>query len=72
MFDILYAPDGAHRNGRTSYALSLKADMIFYVIVPPRRRKCRFCAFLLTEEKLLYVIAPPLPKKVSFAYAARL
>ena len=33
-----------------------------------RRRKCRFYAFLLTEEKLLYGITPPLPKKVPFAY----
>ena len=31
--------------------------------MPPRRRKCRFYAFLLTEEKLLYGITPTLPPK---------
>ena len=34
-----------------------------------RRRKCRFCAFLLTEEKLLYGITPPPPKKSTSALA---
>ena len=49
MFYILYAPDGARRNGQTSYALSLKAEKLLCGITPPLPKKSTSA---LAREKL--------------------